>query len=123
MSGTNCYGRGKIYKITSKNTDKIYIGSTTEKYLSNRIANHRTKFRQYMEGSDHYRYSFEVIRMGKDNIELIEDFPSDTKEQLHCRERYHIEKNKEIVVNKYIPTRTAKERYHLRKSQSSAEEK
>ena len=41
MSDYNMYSRGKIYKIVSDCTDKIYIGSTCEKYLSNRLAGHR----------------------------------------------------------------------------------
>ena len=36
----NKYQNGKIYAIKSPNTEKIYIGSTTQKYLSSRLAQH-----------------------------------------------------------------------------------
>ena len=32
----NKYNNSKIYKIISPNTDKIYIGSSIQKYISNR---------------------------------------------------------------------------------------
>ena len=38
----NRYQRGKIYKIVCDDTNKVYIGSTTELYLSNRLKGHRS---------------------------------------------------------------------------------
>ena len=34
------YNNGKIYKIISSYTDKIYVGSTTEKRLCDRFSGH-----------------------------------------------------------------------------------
>lgn len=39
------YKDGKIYKIVSSQTAKIYIGSTTKKYLSQRMDDHRSMLR------------------------------------------------------------------------------
>jgi hypothetical protein len=39
------YGNGKIYKIESHLGDKIYIGSTTKQYLSQRMDKHRSEYR------------------------------------------------------------------------------
>ena len=44
----NKYQLGKIYKIVSSQTDKIYIGSTCQKYLCNRMNNHKQNLRSYL---------------------------------------------------------------------------
>ena len=50
-----------------------------------------------------------IILRGDYAIVLIENYPCNNKEELHRRERYHIESNE--CINKRIPTRTPKERY------------
>ncbi len=37
---------GKIYKIVDNTNNNVYIGSTTQLYLSNRIAHHRYFFKE-----------------------------------------------------------------------------
>jgi hypothetical protein len=102
------YKNGRIYKITSDSTDKIYIGSTCQA-LSKRLTTHRNDYKCYVNGKRGKTTSFELIALGDAIITLIEDFPCERKEQLHARERYHIQLNKDICVNKHIPTRTQKE--------------
>jgi len=102
------YKNGKIYKITSDSYDKIYIGSTCQS-LSKRMTTHRADYNQFLKNNRKSLTSFELIKLGNAIIILIEDFPCERKEQLHARERYYIELNKDICVNKYIPTRTDKE--------------
>lgn len=102
------YQHAKIYKITSDSSDKIYIGSTCNP-LYKRLGQHRTNYKQFQNGKYHNVSSFEIIKLDDAIITLIEDYPCERKEQLHARERYHIELNKSICVNKRIPTRTEKE--------------
>jgi hypothetical protein len=104
------FKNGRIYKITSNSTDKIYIGSTCQP-LSKRIVDHRCDYKRFVNGKRGKTTSFELIALGDAIITLIEDYPCERKEQLHARERYHIELNKDICVNKNIPTRTHKEYY------------
>ena len=42
------YGNSKIYKIWSPNGDNIYIGSTTKKYLSQRMVEHRCDYNKHL---------------------------------------------------------------------------
>jgi hypothetical protein len=100
------YQNGKIYKLMSFQTDKVYIGSTTQA-LCERKAGHLRDYKRYLAGNGNYITSFEIIKFGDADIVLLEDFPCEKKEQLHARERYHIE----ILncCNKAIPTRTKKE--------------
>jgi len=104
------YEKGKIYKIISDTTDKIYIGSTCQP-LSKRHHRHKMNFNSFINGKRRYSTSVEIIKLGNTNIILLENFPCNSKEELFSRERYYIEINKDKVVNKIIPTRTTKEYY------------
>ena len=108
----NKYEKAKIYKIESLLGNKIYIGSTTNDYLSNRMAKHRNRYKDYkLEKGDKY-YSFDIFdEYGIENcvITLIENYKCNDINELRERERFHIKSLD--CVNKNIPTRTLKEYY------------
>ncbi len=116
------YSKSKIYKITSPHTSDIYIGSTVQK-LSKRKAGHQEKYKIYLQTNDkhHYTTSFKLIELGPVDICLLEEYPCQSKEQLHARERYYIENNQ--CVNKYIPSRTDKEYYEDNKESILSKDK
>lgn len=103
----NKYNRGKVYKLVSFQTDKVYVGSTCEQYLSNRLAGHRRNYKRYQNGKQHYITSFEITKFDDVDIILLENFSCNSKQELHSRERYYIESLD--CVNKNVPTRTAQE--------------
>jgi len=96
------YQNGKIYSIRSYQTDLIYIGSTTQS-LSKRLGKHR----QYVKNKK--ISSGEILKYPDYYIELIENFPCNSREELHKQEGYHIRKNINICVNCCIAGRTKKE--------------
>lgn len=102
------YKNGKIYKIVSDQTDKIYIGSTTDS-LSRRIAKHQCDYKKYLNGNRHYISSFDILKYDDAKIYLIEDYPCERKEQLLRREGEYIKENKGGCVNNKIPGRTTLE--------------
>lgn len=104
------YQNGKIYKIVSDNTDKIYIGSTCSP-LSKRLYQHKNAFNNQKAGR-RIVTSIKLLELGEVDIILIENFPCNNKNELHARERFWIEQNKETVVNRNIPNRTQKEYRH-----------
>lgn len=94
------YDNGKIYKITSIHTDKIYIGSTTQP-LRKRLNEHKNnKVKSIV--------SHKLFELGECNIELIEEYPCDNRQQLVRREGTYILNNKNCI-NKCIAGRTKKE--------------
>ena len=101
------YKNGKIYSIRSFLTDDIYIGSTTQP-LSVKMALHRSNYR-----NGKYCSSCEILKHDDAYIELIEEYPCDSKEQLTKREGELIRGTR--CVNKIIPGRTAKEWYEANK--------
>ena len=82
------YANGKIYKLVNNIDDKIYIGSTVNplykrkgQHKSTSILKPNIKLYQYLN------------EIGWDNVDiiLIENFPCESKEVLHQRERYWID--------------------------------
>jgi hypothetical protein len=104
------YNLGKIYKLVSHLTDKIYIGSTAEKYLSRRLESHRSDQRKYLAGEMNHITSYEMLQYPDVAIVLLESYPCATKDELLSRERFWIDNNLNICVNKVRPKITPEER-------------
>jgi len=82
------------YKLVSPHIDKIYIGSTCELHLSNRLAGHKSQYRLMLrrkaEGFDTIFSkitSYELIKLGDVEIVLIENYPCKDRYELLRRER------------------------------------
>jgi len=105
----NKYQSGKIYTIRSPHTDKYYIGSTIEKYLSNRFSSHNSKYNSFLIGKGNNVTSYEILKLGEAYIELLELFQCNSKLELHKREGELIREHKLNCVNKLIAGRTVKE--------------
>mgnify|MGYP003679851819 CR=1 FL=1 len=99
------YQKGKIYKIISPHTDKCYVGSTTKDRLSNRLAHHRSDFKNGKNTTS----SKYILELGDYEIVLLELFPCNSKDELHARERHYIETLD--CVNKQKPLRSKLEHY------------
>jgi len=103
------YQLGKIYKLESP-SGLIYIGSTCEPTLAKRMANHRTSYRNYINGKPKSRTtSIKLFEEDYENtkIYLIEDYPCDSKDQLLKREGEIIKQYN--CVNRGIAGQTKKE--------------
>lgn len=101
------YQLGKIYKITGNGY--TYYGSTCEPTLARRLSGHVCNHKQKLNNKNRITTSFKCFENDcKDYvITLVELFPCNSKDELHARERYHIENNE--CINKYIPTRSKQE--------------
>lgn len=81
------YKNGKIYAIRSYQTEEIYIGSTTQT-LTKRLSSHKRNICN----------SKLILQYPDAYIELIENFPCNSKEELNRKEGEHIRANN--CVNK-----------------------
>jgi hypothetical protein len=106
------YQTGKIYKIVSQNTDKIYIGSTIQN-LEDRLKQHYLAVKTHENGNARKSTSYKVLDSSS-SIILIENFSCNSKLELESRERYWIEQNLDFCVNEKVPTRTKKENPNYR---------
>ena len=93
------YKNGKIYAIRSNETEKFYIGSTTQR-LHKRFYEHKTK----RDCTSRYMFTFPDVY-----IELIENYPCNSKEELHKREGEYIRQSN--TINKNIAGRNIAEYY------------
>ena len=101
------YSQGKIYKIEPKSEHMegdIYIGSTTKKYLSQRMAAHRKDYKTWKAGRTHTTSCYELFdKYGIDNLNivLLESANVESYDELISRETYYFKKIK--CVNLYVP--------------------
>ena len=119
----NVYENSKTYKIVDKTYTEQYIGSTTVG-LSTRMARHRAKYWGYKRGEKYHGSCFLLFdKYGLENckIELIENYPCESKEELRKREGYWIKNEK--CVNKLVPGRTQKEWLDLNREKRKQYEK
>jgi len=99
---------GKIYRIWSPNTDKVYIGSTCRD-IRRRFTSHNVHRKRWMQGKcTNTCTSFEILAHGDAKIEIIEEDEFLDKQHMLEREKYWI--NKLNTVNKFSPMRTYEER-------------
>jgi len=101
------YQRGKIYKIICNVTNKCYVGSTCEPTVAHRLTKHKANYKKYLNNNYNYVTSFDILQNNNYEIVLIENYPCNSKDELHARERHWIETLE--CVNKVIPTRTRAE--------------
>ncbi len=102
------YKKGKIYKITSKETEDIYIGSTCST-LKDRLCKHKSQYKRMLGGAKFRKStSDKILKYSDAIIELIELFPCETKRELLDREGHFI-KNTPNCVNTQIQGRTMKQ--------------
>ena len=104
------YKNGKIYKIESHLGDKIYIGSTTKQYLSQRMGFHRSDYKKWMNNKSGYVRVYDLFNeYGIDNclITLIEMCPCNTRDELRAKEGFYIKSLP--CVNKNVAGRSQKE--------------
>jgi hypothetical protein len=82
------YLQGKIYHIIAPNGAK-YVGSTTQS-LTKRFIAHKTRYKSWKDGK--YKYLITCFKIFEEHgienckIELIEEFPCNSKKQLETRE-------------------------------------
>ena len=110
------YSQGKIYKIEptiEHDEGDIYIGSTTKKYLSQRMAGHKQSYNLWVRNNSYTSTtSFKLFeKYGFENctIILLENVNASNYDELASREAYHIKNIK--CVNISIPLRTDAEYY------------
>jgi hypothetical protein len=84
------YSESKIYKIIDLTNDNFYIGSTSLKYLSQRLQKHINYFKENRKTCK----SYDIIKNGNFKIELIENYSCNDIYELRKREGEIIKENK-----------------------------
>ena len=90
------YKTGKIYRIYCDGSNKYYIGSTINS-LESRLSGHKY-YNNMCASKESVNNSKYYV-----NIELLENYPCNNRNELLLRETEWIKKNIQNVVNKEIP--------------------
>ena len=101
---------GRIYKLTSPQTDKVYIGSTTQT-LHARLGDHKKDYKRYINGKmiAHLR-SCDIMHYGDIQIELMFEGLVDHRHMLNNMEGEFIQSDPNCV-NAQVAGRSSKEYY------------
>ena len=87
----------KIDQIYNSKGER-YVGSTTRKYLCQRLAEHVYTYNERKKGVKiHCCSSNKVLEGGDYKMELLQDFPCSHKNELFQREQFFIENFKGVV--------------------------
>ena len=103
-----------IYKLTSTQTDKVYIGKTKQT-LNTRFSNHKCYYKKWINSDEETQKriksctAFQVLKFDDCVIHVLES--NINADQSTERERYWIEST-ENTCNKNIPGRTVMEHYY-----------
>lgn len=100
----NPYHDSKIYKIVSKNTDLIYVGSTTQT-LKQRLKHHIYDYNRYKKGKHFYISSFKILEFGDYEIQLIKCVSVENLKELGKIEGDIMKLSLNNIVNKKIEGR------------------
>jgi hypothetical protein len=114
------YQNAKIYKIYCDENDEVYYGSTVQE-LNRRICRHRSHLKSYKEGKGNYISSFKILELTSSKIELVENYPCNSKKELLEREGYYIKNNN--CINQHIPNRSVKEWFQDNKNKVKEQRK
>ena len=103
----NKYANGKIYKITDIGYNECYYGSTIQQF-SRRMGKHRSDYAHCKENGRKFIGSYQLFdKYGIENskIELVENYPCSSKEELCKREGEYIRSN--TCVHKMVAGRSS----------------
>ena len=108
METINKFNKSMVYSIRTPHSELYYIGSTTQP-LCKRFVNHKSKYKDYLNGTYGFVRSFKIIELGDAYIELMEEINCDNRNQLVKREGELIREHKANCVNMNIAGRSGKE--------------
>jgi len=111
------YKQSKIYELRCNITNKIYYGSTTKHYLSQRLTEHKAQYKRYLKDKKQYYSSFEILKNDDYKIILVENFECNSKDELRAREQHYINNND--CINKHRAFITEEEKNDYKKTQSN----
>ena len=98
------YSLGKVYKIVDNTNQDVYIGSTCQPTLAQRLSQHKKDYTTYLKGNRGYTSSYKIFANGDYTIVLLENVNCESKDQLFQRERYYQDLIPNINKNKNART-------------------
>jgi predicted GIY-YIG superfamily endonuclease len=83
------YSKGKVYRLLCDDPNLVYYGSTVQR-LNARLKSHKSNCNDCS--------SKRLVAVGGVRIELVENYPCNSKAELELQEKYYIQSNKCVNV-------------------------
>ena len=95
------YENAKVFQVIDNTTGDIFIGSTCEPNLSRKLAQYVSDMKAYYKvGSKaKFRTVYAILANENYNIELLENYPCKSQDELNQRVGHYI-RNNENVINR-----------------------
>lgn len=108
------YKLGKVYKIYSAQAEECYVGSSAQKHLSTRFAQHKNSYKKWSADPENEKFVsvYDLLKFGDCVIEILEVSPCTCREELLKKEREWFDKLP--CVNKLAPYRTVDEKISIK---------
>lgn len=106
------YRNTKIFKIYGNNGN--FVGYTTQKYITSKLESYKRDYKRYKVGKLKYNVVFDIVCDDKCTIQLLEEYPCKTKQELNERILYWT--NSLLCVNQensYVCEYCKKEYKHI----------
>jgi hypothetical protein len=107
MNETNRYQQGKIYTIRNYVDDEVYVGSTCMP-LAKRLYGHKIKSKNNYSNMSLYKHVQKIGGWDQFYIELYENYPCATIQDLYQR-RGQVQRKLKSSLNKAIPEKDPQE--------------
>jgi hypothetical protein len=95
---------GRIYKLTSNLTDKVYVGSTIND-IKKRFYDHKAGYHHYLKTNCKYTTSFEILKYDDAKITLLHEQEFECIADMHRMEGQYMQ-CVDNCINKHIMGRT-----------------
>lgn len=103
--GKNSYRTSKIYKLYSSNTPDVCIYVTYGR-IKNNLAVYQSLYKKYKaKKSTVYYKCFTLFDFGNVNVQLLENFSCDNKQELEARKRYWKRNHNKKPQRQFVPKR------------------
>ena len=111
----NKYHNSKVYKLQAD--DYYYYGSTTQKYLSSRLIDHKRYSKKQKARKLFTVFTYDRFVKGEIKIVLVEEFKLENKQQLLREENKYIQQyiNDPFCLNTMLSIRSYEEKLEYNK--------
>ena len=112
---------GRVYKLVSPQTDKVYIGSTKQT-LKRRLQGHKHDYARHHNGTYNYTTSFGILKYADVSIQLLYEGEFACAKEMHIQEGQYIQVTVGCINNR-IEGRSIKQWYKDNKHDINDKEK
>ncbi len=105
------YENAKAYQVIDNTNGEVFIGGTCEPSLSRKLAQHVSDMKSYYKtgSKGKFRLVYAIFENENYNIELIENYPCKSQDELNQRIGHYIRNTKNAINRVKVGTKSEEE--------------